>query len=256
MNDLRSRAHEGLSAGQVALVTGAARGVGEAVAIALAVDGASIAVLDRDAAALDGVVKRIGPSSLALTADLADVDRCEEAVAATVARFGRLDILVNNAAILTRTPLEKLTVSQFDLIIAVNLRAPLFLARAAMRAMRANPGGRIVNVASIAARTGGFGDVHAYAASKGGLVTLTRSLARDGARDGILVNAVLPANVDTPMVRDAFPESERERIASASPLGRMSTPQEIASLVVWLCQPGSSYVTGAAFDVNGGIMMA
>jgi len=242
---------------RVALVTGAARGVGEAVAHALARSGARVAALDRDTEGVEGLVAHLGPSrACALTVDLADPDACEATVARVVDRFGRLDILVNNAAILTRVPLEEMTPGYFDAVMAVNLRATLFLARAAFRTMRLTEWGRIVNVASIAARTGGFGDVHAYAASKGGLVTLTRSLARDGARFGVLVNAVLPASVDTPMVRDAFPEAERRAIAGSTPLGRMCSPEEVAALVEWLCRPEASYVTGAAFDVNGGIVMA
>jgi len=139
----------------------------------------------------------------------------------------------------------------------VNLMAPWFLTRAAITQMRRQGrGGRIVNVASMAGRTGGVGDVHPYAASKGGLLAVTKSLARAAAADGILVNAILPSNIESAMLRDSFPPEAIERTMSQVPLGRTAAPDEVAELVLWLSSQASSYVTGVSWDIDGGWFMS
>jgi 3-oxoacyl-[acyl-carrier protein] reductase len=249
--------YAGLS-GRVALVTGAGRGLGRAVARRLLEHGAAVAAVDIDRGALSEVAEEAGPGASIhiLPADLADAASAESLVPLAVEAFGGLDILVNNAAILCRKPLEDVSIDDFDRVIAVNLRAPFLIARAALREMRPRRWGRIVNVASIAARTGGSADVFPYAASKGGLVALTKALAKSAAPDNVLVSAVLPAGMDTPMVAQGFGTEGLEQIKAQIPMGRLSEPEEIAEAVLWLASESSSYVTGASLDVNGGWSMA
>ena len=143
----------------------------------------------------------------------------------------------------------------FDQVMAVNLRAPLLLSRAALYHMRAQRTGRIVNVASMAARTGGTSDVFLYAASKAGLLALTRSLAKSAAADNVRVNAILPSNIESPMFRGGFPQDVIDRVLAQIPLGRTAEPAEVAELVLWLASDASSYVTGVTWDINGGWFM-
>jgi NAD(P)-dependent dehydrogenase (short-subunit alcohol dehydrogenase family) len=249
--------YAGLS-GRVALVTGAGRGLGRAVAMRLLEHGAAVAAVDIDGEALSALAVQAGPGTSIhiLPADLADAGTAESLVPLTVQAFGGIDILVNNAAILCRKPLEDVSIEDFDRVIAVNLRAPFLLARAALREMRPRRWGRIVNVSSIAARTGGSSDVFPYAASKGGLVALTKALAKSAAPDNVLVSTVLPAGIDTPMVAQGYDTEGLEQIKTQIPIGRLSQPEEIAEAVLWLASEASSYVAGASFDVNGGWSMA
>jgi NAD(P)-dependent dehydrogenase (short-subunit alcohol dehydrogenase family) len=250
--------YDGLD-GRVALVTGAARGLGAAVSRSLLSQGCRVGMVDIDAAGLERVRHELGGSDsqvLVALADLADVKACAAAVERAEAEFGRLDILVNNAAVLRPQLLEQVTPAQFDATIAVNLRAPFFLAQAAFPIMVKGGYGRVINVSSVAVRTGGSLDCYPYVASKGGLVALTKALAQRGARDGILVNSVLPAALDTPMLAESFGAGTLEAIKARIPLGRLADPQETAEFIVWLASPASSFVTGASFDVNGGWVMS
>lgn len=249
--------YDGL-ADAVVLVTGAARGLGAAIATGFARQGARLLVTDLDAAALAATAAALslGPDRLAVeAADLADVAVCERLVGQAVETFGRLDVLVNNAAVLGRAPLAEITPELFDQVIAVNLRAPFFLARAALATMRPCGTGAIVNVASMAARTGGTSDVYIYGASKAGLLALTRSLAKTAAPDGVRVNAILPSNIESPMLRRGFPPEVLAEVLGQIPLGRSAAPAEVAELVLWLASDAASYVTGASWDINGGWFM-
>lgn len=165
-------------------------------------------------------------------------------------------MLVNNAALIGRAPLEDITPTLFDQVIAVNLRAPLFLSRAALSVMRPNRHGRIINIASMAARTGGTSDVYIYGASKAGLVRITRALAKLAAPENVRINAVLPSNIEAPMLRGVFPQAVLDQVVSQIPLGRTAEPAEVAELVLWLASDASSYVTGASWDINGGWYMS
>jgi 3-oxoacyl-[acyl-carrier protein] reductase len=238
------------------IVTGAAGGLGAALAAGFAAQGARLALCDVDGDALRRVLDGLPEGeSFAVPADLRSVAACEDLVGAAAARFGGVDVLVNNAAVLRRMPIDEVTPEVFDEVVAVNLRAPFFLARAAWKHMRAAGGGRIINVASVAARTGGASDVFPYAASKGGMVTLTKSLAKLTAPDNVLVNAVLPAAIDTGMLTGGFDPDAIGEIAARIPLGRLSPPSEMAGIVLWLASDAASFVTGASFDVNGGWVM-
>jgi NAD(P)-dependent dehydrogenase (short-subunit alcohol dehydrogenase family) len=247
--------YEGLQ-GRAVLITGAAGGLGRALAQGFAEQGSRLVLVDVDGDGLVQLRRELEAIATVTTvqADLSEASACDMVVERSVAAYGELHVLVNNAAILARTPLETLQPPDFERVIGVNLRAPLFLARAAVAPMRAAGGGRIINVASMAARTGGTGDLHLYAASKGGLVTLTRSLAGALASDGILVNAILPSNIDTPMLR-SFPPERLARLVDAIPLRRLADPREVAQLVLWLASDAASYVTGAAWEINGGWLM-
>ena len=242
----------------VVLLTGASGGLGRAIARRFAEHEARLVLTDLDADTLHNVAASLPPSSeryVTEPADLADVTACEALVRLAIKRFGRIDILVNNAAFLGRATIEEITPELFDRVIAVNLRAPFFLSRAALAAMRRQRAGRIVNVASMAARTGGTSDVFVYAASKSGLLALTRSLAKIAASDSVRVNAILPANIESPMLRAGFPPEVVERVRAQIPLGRTAQPTEVAELVLWLASDASSYVTGASWDINGGWFM-
>jgi NAD(P)-dependent dehydrogenase (short-subunit alcohol dehydrogenase family) len=243
--------------GRVALVTGAAGGLGSAIVKQYVSQGVSVVACDRDDESLSPLASELGPDDPVhfCAVDLADTSVGELLVEATVAAFGRIDILVNNAAVLHRMPLEEVSSEVFDEIMAVNLRAPFLLSRAALREMRQQRSGRIINVSSIAARTGGSSDVFPYAASKGGLVALTKAFAKVAGRDNVLVSAVLPAAIDTPMISDGFEQHTLDSITGEIPLGRLSQPSEIAQAVLWLSSDAASYVNGASIDVNGGWVM-
>ena len=245
---------------KVVIVTGAARGLGAALARAFDRQGVRLALVDIDPEALGGLGADVGSGTdrlLLEIADLAQTAACEPLVERVAEHFGSLDVLVNNAAVLKRAPMEEVSVADFEAALRVNLMAPWFLTRAAITQMRRQGrGGRIVNVASMAGRTGGVGDVHPYAASKGGLLAVTKSLARAAAADGILVNAILPSNIESAMLRDSFPPEAIERTMSQVPLGRTAAPDEVAELVLWLSSQASSYVTGVSWDIDGGWFMS
>jgi len=231
---------------RIALVTGSARGIGRAIAEALAASGHSVIgvdVIDQD----------LGPLASVIRADLALADTGER----LAAEVGRVDVLVNNAAILVEKPIEETSVEEFDLTIAVNLRAPFLLSRAFGAGMRERGWGRIINIASIAARTGGTSQVAAYGASKGGLVALTKNFARNYGPDGVTVNVVCPAGILTPMADSQERTNPGTRAASAAQfaLRRNADPSEVATVVDFLASDGAGYVTGATIDVNGGWFM-
>ncbi len=253
--------------GRVAIVTGAARGIGAATAELLASAGAAVALADVDPAPLDEAAARVAKagtsaaagvpgavSARAYQVDVAKIAELEELVTTVRADFGRIDILVNNAGICPRIPLEEMSEEAFDRMVAINLKSVFFLTRAAARVMRENGFGRVVNVSSTGGRIGGVVNATVYSATKGGILAMTKSLAREYAGDGILVNAVAPGAVDTRM----FTNIGEEKVASyveSVPLKRLAAPREIAASIVQLCSPRSSWVTGATLDVNGGVVM-
>lgn len=246
--------------GRAVLITGAAHGLGSALARAFAAAGARLTLLDRDGDALRSLAAELALDEDRLRleiVDLAETDRYDEVAERTAVGFGSLDVLVNNAAMLKRTAMAEVTLEDFERTLRVNLVAPYFLARAAIEHMRRlGRGGRIVNVASMAGRTGGVGDIHPYAASKGGLLAATKSLAKAAAEHGVLVNAILPSNIESAMLRDSFPPEVVARTLSQVPLGRTAEPAEVAELVLWLSSDACGYVTGANWDINGGWYMS
>ena len=241
--------------GRVAIVTGAGRGIGRAIAERLAADGASVLVGDLDDAAAGETVAAIeaaGGHALAVHVDVTQPDDVEALAAAATDRFGGIDILVNNAGILRSTRAADVSPEEWHLVVDANLTGSFLCARAAYPALRASGHGRIVNMASMAGRaTSTLGGVH-YTTAKAGVLGLSRHLAREWARDGITVNAVSPGIVDTPMVRDSTGADRMVEVLAAIPMGRLADASEIAALVAFLASDEAAYITGANVDIHGG----
>jgi NAD(P)-dependent dehydrogenase (short-subunit alcohol dehydrogenase family) len=241
--------------GRVAIVTGAGRGIGRAIAQRLAADGAAVSIVDLDAAAANEAVATVAASggrAISITADVTDPTAVQQVVATTTTSFGGVDLLVNNAGILRSTRVVDISPEEWDLVIDANLRSTFLCSQAVQSSMVARGGGRIVNVASMAGRaTSTLGGAH-YTAAKAGVLGLTRHLAREWAPVGITVNAISPGIVDTPMVRQGIDPEGLERVRRSIPLQRLAEPAEIAALVSFLLSDEASYITGANVDIHGG----
>ena len=238
--------------GKAAIVTGAAGGIGLACCRALVGEGASVVVADLDGAAAKARAGELGSACLGVGADVASAGDAERLVEATVSAFGRLDVLVTCAGVFHATPFDEITDSEWDSVQAVNLKGTFLVAQAALEVMIPRGSGRIVTVASLAGQTGGIGAGASYAASKAGVVALTKSIARFAGPHGINANCVNPGLIETPML-DGWPQEALERTVAATPLGRMGTPEEVADTVVWLASDRASFIHGAHVDVNGGL---
>lgn len=243
-------------AGRVALVTGAARGIGAATAVALAQAGARIGLVDRDTAGVEGTadaVGRAGGDALAISADVIDAPAIERAVDAIVSEWGRLDVLVNNAGIVRDATLGKVTDEDWAATLDVNLRGAMIAARAALRPMRAAGAGRILSATSVVARTGNYGQT-AYAASKAGIIGMTRAWARELGPLGITANAVAPGFIDTDMSR-GVPEKVLTALLARTVARRLGRPEEVAAVYVFLASDLASFINGAVIGVDGGLLL-
>jgi NAD(P)-dependent dehydrogenase (short-subunit alcohol dehydrogenase family) len=240
-------------------VTGAAGGIGREIAIQLAQAGARVAVVDLDQSACEAVVAAMDDPSrhLAVGADLRDLASHDALLGRARDAFGRLDVLVCAAAVLRRrNTIDEITEEDWDAQFDINLKAVFFLNRAAARIFReAGRGGRIVNFSSQGWWSGGFGGSVVYSASKGGIVSMTRGLARTLAPDGITVNHVAPGAADTAMMRSGMTDEGLAKFVEMIPMGRMAEPGEVASTVVFLASDLAGYVTGATMNVSGGQLM-
>ncbi|MBK8177062.1 MAG: glucose 1-dehydrogenase [Rhodospirillales bacterium] len=240
--------------GKVAFVTGAASGIGRATAIAFAAEGARLAILDRTANGLkdtEAAVRDAGAEALAIVCDVSAPEQVEAAVAQVVERFGRLDIAFNNAGVENKpAPLHEIELAEWDRIIGVNLRGTFVCMKHEIAQMVRQGGGVVVNTSSGAGIRGVEGGA-AYTASKHALIGLTRSAALDYAKRNIRVNAILPGNIETPMM-DRFTGGDIQKAIVLEPVGRLGKPDEIAEAVLWMSSDLGGFVTGSAVVVDGG----
>jgi NAD(P)-dependent dehydrogenase (short-subunit alcohol dehydrogenase family) len=242
-------------AGRVAIVTGAWRGLGRAAAERLHERGASVAVNVRDRERAEELAGAIGERALAVPGDIAADGVAEEIVRRTLERFGRVDILVNNAALARSTRFPDLSAEEWRAALEVNLTAPFLLTKAVLPAMKAQGYGRIINVSSSAGRTvSTLGGAH-YTASKAGMLGLTRASAKELGKFGITVNAVCPGMIDTELTRENASPELLERLAASYPVPRLGTALEVADLICFAASEAAGYITGASFDINGGDLM-
>ena len=233
--------------GRTALVTGAAGVLGAATAHALAARGLRLILADIDAGGLVSVAGEIGDGARALLLDVSDPD----AVAA--AETGEVDVLVNNAGILSNNKAAETTPEEWRRIMAINLDGAFYMARRFLPGMKARRWGRIVNICSMASKTGGLTAGTAYTASKGGMAALTFSLARESAGDGVTVNGIAPAYIETPMVTEKLSKARRQALLREIPVGRFCDAEEVAHAVDFLVSPLSGFITGEIVDINGGL---
>ena len=241
-------------AGKVAIVTGGTRGIGLAIARLLAEDGASVVVSGRDAARLDAAVKELeslGAPARGVPADATKREDADRLVGATRERFGRIDVLVNNAGITRDQLLVRMKDDDWDQVLDTNLRGVFLMTRAVGKVMMRQKSGRIINIASAAGAMGNPGQVN-YSAAKAGVIGLTKASGRELAHWNILVNAVAPGLIETDMAA-AIPAEAREAMLQQVPLKRIGQGREVAEVVRFLAGDGASYVTGQTIHVNGGL---
>jgi 3-oxoacyl-[acyl-carrier protein] reductase len=241
---------------KVAIVTGASQGIGRAISLALASSGAKVAAAARNTDKLASLVTEIeaaGGEALAVPMDVADAAQVKAGFQALLAKFGKLDILVNNAAITRDTLALRMKLDDWDAVLRTNLTGAHLCTQQALGAMLKQRSGRIINITSVVAETGNAGQSN-YVASKAGLIGLTRAIAVEVASRSITVNAIAPGFIETPMTDPLSPEL-KEKMKSMIPLGRFGIDREIAGAVIFLASDEAAYITGQVLDVNGGLHM-
>jgi 3-oxoacyl-(acyl-carrier-protein) reductase len=242
---------------KVALVTGGSRGIGRAIAIELAKSGVDVVINnDEKPQEASGVVNEIntsGQRSIYIQADVSDCNQVEKMIDQIMNELGRIDILVNNAGIVRDKKLEHMTIEHWNRVISVNLTGTFNCTKSIIPFMKDHGGGKIINIASVVGEIGNFGQSN-YAASKGGVIAFTKTVAKEYAKDGILVNAVAPGFVKTKMVQN-IPEKVMQKILDQIPLGRLGAPEEVAKLVCFLASDDANYITGQVININGGVYM-
>ncbi len=244
--------------GQVVVVTGAARGIGAAVARAFAQEGARLAVLDVDESGVEALARDLAGKAdvLALKTDVTVAAEVRQAIDAVVGRWSRVDVLVNNAGGFSVVrPTEEIPDDEWDRILRFNLTSAFLCSKAVLPIMKRQGSGRIVNLSSIVGRGGAVSVTSHFAAAKAGILGFTRHLAREVGPHGITVNAVAPGTTATERVKAVRSVEETRRIAESVPLRRVGEPEEMADCVLFLASPAARYVTGATLDVNGGLVM-
>lgn len=239
--------------GKTALVTGSTRGIGHAIAVALAECGARVAVVGRDKSRADQVAASLGGGAQGFACDVKEIAQVTALIEDVEKTFGSIDILVNNAGLTRDNIMLRLKDEDWDAVLNVNLRSAFASIRAATRGMMKRRSGRIINIASVVGIIGNKGQTN-YSASKAGLIGLTKSVAREFASRGILANVVAPGFIETDMT-GALTSQQREQLSSQIPLERLGSPQDVAAAVVFLASDLSSYITGQVLVVDGGMVM-
>ncbi len=234
--------------GKVALVTGATGGIGAAIALALKDAGATVVITGRN----EEKLHELGDGFIAIKSDISQPGHAENLITETIEKAGKIDILINNAGITRDTLLVRMTDEQFDEVIDTNLKAAFKLCRAAIMPMRKNKFGRIINVASVIGTIGGAGQVN-YAASKGGIIAMTKSIAAEYGASGVTANAIAPGFIKTPMT-DVLSEDLKNNYLAQIPAKRFGEPADIAAACVFLASDEASYVNGTVLHVNGGMV--
>jgi 3-oxoacyl-[acyl-carrier protein] reductase len=242
--------------GKVALVTGGAQGIGRAVALLLGRNGADIVISDinlEKAEETANEVQAIGRKAMAMKVNVADLREVERMVEAIIEKFGKIDILINNAGIARDKLILRMTEEDWDAVLNVNLKGTFNCTKAVVRYMFKQKSGKIVNIASVTGEMGNAGQAN-YAASKAGVIGLTKTIAREFAQRGINVNAIAPGYIQTPMT-EGLPEKVKEELKRLIPMERLGQPEDVAQAVLFLVSEVSSYITGQVLNVNGGIYM-
>jgi 3-oxoacyl-[acyl-carrier protein] reductase len=242
--------------GKVAIVTGAARGIGQSIAKKLAQEGADVVICDLQAewlAETAGIVQELGRKALPLAVDVGDGQAVNACIAEVVKVFGKIDVMVNNAGITKDTLLVRMSDDDWDAVLRVNLRGTFLFSRAVAKVMMKQRSGAIVNIASVIGLIGNAGQCN-YAASKAGVIALTKSTAKELASRGVRVNAIAPGFISSKMT-DALSQEVRDAMMANIPLARFGGPEDIAKAVVFLASDEASYVTGQVLSVNGGMVM-
>jgi 3-oxoacyl-[acyl-carrier protein] reductase len=242
--------------GKVALVTGAAQGIGKAIALLLAQKGADIVVSDINLERAEETareIEAIDRKAMAIRVDVADFNEVERMVGAILERFGQIDILVNNAGIARDKLILRMTEEDWDAVLNVNLKGTFNCTKAVIRHMSKQRRGKIVNIASVVGEMGNVGQAN-YSASKAGVIGFTKTIAREFAQRGINVNAIAPGYIETPMT-EVLPEKTKEELRRMIPMERLGRPEDVAEAVLFLVGETSNYITGQVLNVNGGIYM-
>ncbi|HVF09462.1 MAG TPA: 3-oxoacyl-ACP reductase family protein [Abditibacteriaceae bacterium] len=239
---------------KIAIVTGAARGLGAATAQVLATQGARVLAADINFEEVAQVARQIGGGAQPYQVDVAQIAELRALVEKVFQEFGRIDILVNNAGICPRLSFAESTEADWEKLMGINARSQYFLTQAVCPIMKKQGGGRIINVASTGGRIGSFANASIYSGTKGAIVMFTKSIAREVAADGILVNCIAPGVMDTGLVHNLPPERV-QAICDTIPLKRLARPEEVAACIAFMASDECSYATGATFDINGGWVM-
>jgi len=242
--------------GKVALITGGAQGIGRAIALLFAREGAKVVISDINLEKARETCREIGAlgrEALAIGGNVADASDAEAMVQQTIEKFGRMDILVNNAGITRDQVLLRMKEEDWDLVLSVNLKGAFHCTKAALRPFLKQKGGKVVNISSVTGEMGNAGQAN-YAASKAGVIGFTKSVAREYARRNIQVNAVAPGFIDTAMSQ-AIPQKDREFLVKQIPMERLGSPEDVAEAVLFLASPAADYITGQVLNVNGGMYM-
>ena len=239
--------------GKLALVTGAAGVVGLAVSEALIEDGLRVVMVDLQAARLAELAGRLGANAIPLALDISDARAVAAAWTGIAHDHGAVQVLVNNAGVLSNDKAAETAPEEWRRLMSVNLDGAFYMCREALPAMKAKGWGRIVNICSLAMKSGGLTAGTAYTASKGGLAALTFSLARESAGDGVTANGIAPGYIKTPMVTEQLTEAQRQKLLAEIPVGRFCEPEEITHVVRFLISPLAGFITGEIIDINGGL---